>query len=801
MPTLPWSQVASSDQYKKLSPDMQQQAQQQYFRDVVVPADPRLQDPQMQAAVYKQFMNYAQSGGQPQGGGAPSGGGMPMGGGAPAPGTGATSQADGSVSYAPSAMAQRGAQGLMQGVPFAEAGLRKVTGGQAYPGGAPQALGDVGLTAADIAAGIETGGVLPALKFAGLSAALNAAGIPQKAAQLGQGTENALDTQFEHNYPSKVHGIEGLGTALDFAQRIPGAAADVGIEALPYWLAGKTAAGAETPRGGEAPPPTPQQLLEKFGGTTTPAMSGNKLMRGMASGVERATSTNPLLSWLPEKVQSGNVAAIQKYLESIFGPEAVNERPEVYGSRLGQTLSDFNAQRGQQMAEAEQALRSMPPNLPVKPGMLAANRIYNMLIKAGVPIDERGLHPEAMTGNEGMDQQTAQGLYNTARQVSSAKTLGDLLNQRRNFDASGIPNFDVPPDAMQRLQNMARGHINDALSEALSASGNKPLMDQWKAANAKYADTADLMNKVKAGQIDELRDQDVFGKILSNPATGGPSLQKLKANMPPEMWKQVQQGVVNRILSGAQDAQQGGALSLQKLNTALQTYAPVIQRLDPEMQAGLHNAAKMMDLAKLNDLRRINPSGTAGAASNLLHTGALFDALTGGPASHAAAAGLIGENALEGGYYGGNALAKMMGKGVRAGAQMAKEPIPGTPELPLKSTQQALGVPDLIARAMGRGVKGVLQSEKGSILPDNSEDPDMERSRGPNWRSRGTERTPNPKVPSGTVEALEKQFKEARNRQPPSETPEEKATRETANMAWQHRLAEAERAKSGRRSK
>ena len=110
-----------------------------------------------------------------------------------------------------------------------------LTGKPAYdPGatGAGEIAGDVGS-----AAGMAAGGLPAALKFLGANAALNAAGIPQAAARMGQAGEAGLDRSLGANLPSKIAGIEGLGTALDMASRAPGALFDVGTEAIPALLA------------------------------------------------------------------------------------------------------------------------------------------------------------------------------------------------------------------------------------------------------------------------------------------------------------------------------------------------------------------------------------------------------------------------------------------------------------------------------------------------------------------------------------------------------------------------------------
>ena len=144
-------------------------------------------------------------------------------------------------------------------IPFANPVLNMLTGKPAYdPGatGAGEIAGDVGS-----AAGMWAGGLPAALKFLNANAALNAAGIPQAAARMGQAGEAGLDRSLGANLPSKIAGIEGLGTALDMASRAPGALFDVGTEAIPALLAGKAAGLMERPGASEVLPALTKEQL------------------------------------------------------------------------------------------------------------------------------------------------------------------------------------------------------------------------------------------------------------------------------------------------------------------------------------------------------------------------------------------------------------------------------------------------------------------------------------------------------------------------------------------------------------
>ncbi len=172
--------------------------------------------------------------------------------------------------FAPAEVADRAKEGLIGSIPFAPAARDVLAGKAPYeasPEGVGRAFGDVGGTAAAIA----SGGLLPLAKFAGAGAALNALGIPQGAARIGESLEdmgtakkmagqglvptifNKAEQVRSGQLPSKVGGIEGLGTALNFLLRTPGALASTAVQAAPYALAGKAVAGEHAPATESAP--------------------------------------------------------------------------------------------------------------------------------------------------------------------------------------------------------------------------------------------------------------------------------------------------------------------------------------------------------------------------------------------------------------------------------------------------------------------------------------------------------------------------------------------------------------------
>ncbi len=178
--------------------------------------------------------------------------------------------------FSADAAANRAKEGAIGAFPGAAAARNLLQGKPAYEEGAEGAgrmAGDIG----GAALGVATGGITPLAKFAGLSAALNALGIPQGAEALGNTIENSYDKYVKPpDSPSKALGIEGLGTAINFLMRTPGAAASTAIQAAPYALAGHAM----------APEGAPAKVGEPVSAGAVPAGDAIRIERYNPSGKE-----------------------------------------------------------------------------------------------------------------------------------------------------------------------------------------------------------------------------------------------------------------------------------------------------------------------------------------------------------------------------------------------------------------------------------------------------------------------------------------------------------------------------------
>lgn len=596
--------------------------------------------------------------------------------------------------FSPEKVASRFGEGVKGSIPFAETAENVVKGEAPYsatPEGVGHAFGDVGGTAAAIA----SGGMLPLAKFAGLGGALNALGINAGAAKLGSGVEEAYNKAVATNAPSKILGIEGLGTALNFLTRGPGATADVAINALPYALAGKAIESKALPvkETGSAPAPastpTTAELLAQHGGETTPAMRAtSRIGKAVTGGIEKLAAGNPLTQALPEGIRTKNVAAVNDYLEKNLGSDVAGMTSADYAPNLQQTMKEYKGSRSAKFAEAEASLKGLDSKLPKPVGEMASDRIIAELKDSGVPFDEKGFNPDLMTGNEKIDPITAKALVAMERQVRNAKTIPDLLAQRQNIDRAGIPNFEAPPDAMGRLKNKARGIVNDTLTQAVESSGDKEAEAKWKAANTEYRDTAAVMKKAGKIQANELLGSEALTQMLTNPAQGGQALAKLKSKMAPKQWDSVQKSVANAILDKSRTAD--GIISADSLRTNInKKMATIFSQLDQKTQTVIRNAQEMMDKAQLTDLRRENPSGTAGQFGKGVHTASMFNPL--------AWPVLAVESGGIGGYYGANKVLPPVVNALKSAKTAAQglinTPIPGTGKL-------SSGIPAIVLAAM-----------------------------------------------------------------------------------------------------
>ena len=155
--------------------------------------------------------------------------------------------------FAPGQPTQRMGQGMIDAFPFARAAVNVASGNPAYSESgadlAGRVAGDIGGAAAAVPYGVEK-----LAQFAAAAGGMNAAGIPQAV----KGAEQKLDAVApKPSLPSKVAGVEGLGTALNFLGLAPQGAAETAMEVAPYALLGH----ATEPEPKAAPEPAKAPVL------------------------------------------------------------------------------------------------------------------------------------------------------------------------------------------------------------------------------------------------------------------------------------------------------------------------------------------------------------------------------------------------------------------------------------------------------------------------------------------------------------------------------------------------------------
>ena len=665
-----WSEVIKDPEFQQLPSEEKEAARQQYFAKVVSPQLP----PEELGAAKAQFDQMY----------------------GPKPSEAAKEPGF----FDPKATGERAVEGTVGMLPYVEAGKKIYHGEAPYentPEGWGKAAGDVGMTAALGAGGLAKG-ALTLGKFAGLGGLFNALGVNKGAAMVGEGLEAPGN---KVNLPSKMGGVEGLGTAMNFLARTPGGAAATAAQIGPYLLAGKAMSPAEVKAPAAAPKPvpvpleTPESLLVKYGGETTPAIRATSGMgRAVTKGVERLSATNPLTAFLPEGIQIKNAKAVNALLEDKLGPDVTNLSVPEYAGRLEDAVTGFKESRSARYGAAEEGLAGLDSKLPKPTGMMASEQIRAMLQEKGVPFDRKGFHPELLNGSQPIDMVTAKALVALDKQLRSAKTVTELLNQRRNIDRSGIVNFEAPPDAMGRLTSMARGIVNDTLNQAVESSGDAKAINAWKKANAEYSETQPVMKAVGKAQANQLLGPEALTKILTDKLRGADALDRLKANMSPNQWAETQKAMANAILDRSKMTVMPGeppVISAAALKTNLgKNLTHVFQRLAPDQQAALMNAQKMMEKANLADLRLANPSGSGVHIGQGMHIGALLAS----PFAPHVLGPLAGETAGIGAYYGANKALPALRSGMQTAKAAMNVPIPGTRAFPQ-------GLYPLLRAAMG----------------------------------------------------------------------------------------------------
>lgn len=492
---------------------------------------------------------------------------------------------------APSAgpgMGERAWEGAKAGVPF----LKSAEGGFDYSGaeGAGRLAGDIGGTAATVAFGVPR----TLATAAGLGAAFEGSGAGPAMRKGGQAAESAIDSALATNLPSKVMGIEGLGTGVNALSRAPGALADVAANVIPYIVAGKVASGA-MPKGAApkiAPVNEGAALLQQYGGRVTPGMqSGTKAMGALDWLASKAiTGQNT-----SEGIRQANSAAVKALLG-----ERLPQMTEADAGRGVQGAIDaYKTSRGQRFEGAERsALDALGQGNEV--GMAASKAIIDSLQKRGVPIDQKGFVPGETPMTASIDRPTATLLQTLAQELRSADAQG-VINARRNLRANAPGILKAAPESSAMPARGADAAMKKALNRAVFDANPEAGM-KYAGARKEYARTVEPVRKLTEAMAKENASPEQFTQRALTPKQGTGNLEMFKKYMSPEEFKPLQEGLARSIMQDVMNPQSLGDVSANRLNSALsKDYRHATPYLEPNALRGLQDAQKMLETARIAD--------------------------------------------------------------------------------------------------------------------------------------------------------------------------------------------------------
>ncbi len=550
--------------------------------------------------------------------------------------------------------------------------------------GVAKAAGDIGTTAG---MGALTATVGPRAALA-TGAALGAAGGALDASPIGQGLHRAAETAIQTNgglpaanLPSKLGGIEGAGTAVNFLTRLPAATLAAVDDALPQGLAlfagGKVMAGGGAPEAVVPPEVRAAKLLEDYGGKATPSMSSP----GKSGWRVKADSlASNLAPGTMEDINNANLGAIRKYVGEKL--PAASEDMQTIGNRIADSMDSFKAERGAEFNHAENLVSQVKLPEGVKSGNFAQQAIAKLL-------KSKQLKPgqESLSGNEPVDPNAVGPLNRLYQKLGNAKSIEDLINQRRQWEDTEGPQFSEGMKGRgEAILQTGRKLVNDTIgrllefNDKLNAQGGvaKPgekgmisspegnmtqagpreqsisVKDIWDEANAKYSSTQKLMQDVYSTigekhpstgvRQTQVSPENFYNSIVTKMA-GSNRVAALKEILG-DRFKPFEDAAVNQML---QKGYNGLETGLSK-NNGLQS-----QVLSPETLGHLENVKAMAERGNLVNKGMGNASGTANAMYSKVPAWEMMDsikrglmgagtmALTGHPSAEipAAAAGAV----------------------------------------------------------------------------------------------------------------------------------------------------------------
>lgn len=392
------------------------------------------------------------------------------------------------ISQSPS----RFATGALQTLPGAGALMNKVQGREAYGEGLEgnaAKLGDASnalLTVATAGKGLGMGALL--------GGALEGSGANDAMRYAGKGMENLTNKALATDNPSKMLGIEGLGTASNLVSRTPGALADIAANLLPSLLASKAKFPAKE---AASLPPEVQQRAAFAASEGIPLTRGETLGKTSPAavreaGFRRAPGGEQAALEMQAKQQAAIREGLAKRTAGLGDDVLAGEIRQGGGMTEGRQLADvpeaareIRSQRGKAVGDAKAALSQ---EIPIR---------SNFAKELSGTIDE-ALKKVSNAGKGSNRAKVADLLESYKDQARSVKTMAGAINFLDDFDSAIKGTFDREAPNVQKVHLAeVRNKILDVLDEAGSQIAPEAQAN-LKTAKAGFREVADPAQELRS---------------------------------------------------------------------------------------------------------------------------------------------------------------------------------------------------------------------------------------------------------------------------------------------------------------
>ncbi len=609
---------------------------------------------------------------------------------APAAEPGLGAQAVDYVAGAP----KRAFEGAVATIPYAGRVQRLLQGQEAYP--EPAGIERTAAKIGDASQTLLTGATLGRGLGAGLAinAGLEASGINPLARKLGAGAEN-LNEKVVHDFPSEKFGVEGLGTAMNFAQRIPGAAVGLAANLAPAILAGKKISGVQEAglaKAAAKAEPTAQALedLKAHGGEVPiSAQVPTGVGKAVAGVVERGAKVDPFTKGAYEDMDVRNGDAAKKFFQSTHGPDIFDNVKE----GIGKTMSNIMDRMVQRREAKFQPVMDQLKKAGKTRGF--GNMIADDVVKAmgDNPVVDQVSGPFATFIKEirGIDDPIA-----IKKKLSSMRAKFKL----DNADGFGKVNSELEHD-YGTLNGAAKDAFYNGLDKISGGLDNKLKIKPLSAGKPMEGPSGDLGKKLREANGDYAADSKPIGAlsdILSQRDSpeyamqtffqkGTKDARAILAEMDPSEKKIFQKEAGRWLVDQSKNPQNGNvtAKGLEKIPVKYRDILPAIfdDAHGKSILGYIERGKKLLNVANINEIGNANPSGTGKTLLEQAHSPAALAASMSGGLMAGGLKGALYPLAIAGTKVGADlAYTHGLPAALKVSSAINKAPVGFTPAMP-----------------------------------------------------------------------------------------------------------------------